>query len=79
MFATWYNCNSLNSAFKIIIKQQDGTIYNILYFTLQTGNPNINDIIIMLNTSLSGYVISSYDKLTNKIYYKRDPALIQNT
>ena len=78
MFATWYNCNSLNSAYKLVSRKQDTSIFNILYFTLQQGNPNINDIIIMLNASLSGFVISSYDKLTNKIFYKRDPILTQN-
>lgn len=79
MFATWYNCNSLNSAYKLVSRKQDTSIFNILYFTLQPGNPNINDIVAMLNNSLIGYVITTYDKITNKLIYKRDSILTQDT
>jgi len=79
MFATWYNCNSLNSAYKLVSRKQDTSIFNILYFTLQQGNPNINDIVLMLNNILIGYVITTYDKITNKLIYKRDPILTQDT
>ena len=78
-FASWYNCTTSNSSYKLVCKAQNGSIYQILYYNLQVGNPNVNDLKTMLEASISTYIIITYDKVKNKFFYVRNPLFIEDT
>jgi hypothetical protein len=46
-------------------------ITSIFDYTLQDGNPNVNDVRTNLNVLLLNKVVVSYDRIRNKFLYKR--------
>jgi hypothetical protein len=46
-------------------------ITSIFDYTLQDGNPNVNDVRTNLNSLLLNKVVVSYDRIRNKFLYKR--------
>ena len=44
---------------------------NYGYFTLNSGNPNVYDLVSDINIKLSGYLTCTYNEIKNKITYTR--------
>jgi len=71
-FNTWFNCiDEFNNQFDLLIFNNSGNITLSNSYKLNTGNPNVNDVKTNLNNMLGSYLTVSYDKLKNKLIYKR--------
>ena len=71
-FNTWFNCiDNFNNQFEIIIKDIDGDIVSKNSYKLYEGNPNVNDVKNNLNTILSPFITTTYDRTRNKFIFKR--------
>ncbi len=60
-----------NNEFQIIIKNIDDEIFETYNYSLNDGNPNVNDVKTNLNNSLLNKINVSYDKQRNKFIFKR--------
>ena len=57
--------------FQIVMCNMDDEITSIFDYTLQDGNPNVNDVRTNLNSILLNKVAIQYDRIRNKFIYKR--------
>ena len=57
--------------FQIVMCNMNDEITSIFDYTLQDGNPNVNDVRTNLNVLLLNKVVVSYDRIRNKFLYKR--------
>ncbi len=60
-----------NNMFQIVMCNMNDVITSIFDYTLQDGNPNVNDIRTNLNGLLLNKVVISYDRIRNKFIYIR--------
>jgi len=76
----YLNCiDGFNNDFHIIIKNINNEIVETYIYSLNDGNPNVNDVRSNLNNLLLNKVIVSYDKQRNKLMFKRTlPVSSQN-
>jgi hypothetical protein len=71
-YNSWFNCiEGFNNIFQIIVKNMNDEITSIFNYTLQDGNPNVNDVRTNLNILLLNKVVVQYDRIRNKFIYKR--------
>jgi hypothetical protein len=57
--------------FQIVMCNTNDEITSIFNYTLQEGNPNVNDVRTNLNNLLLNKVVVQYDRIRNKFIYKR--------
>ena len=74
----FYQCNSNSNYFTLIFKTSLNELYLTQKLYLNVGNPNIYDLLIDINSKLSGYLTCSYDNIKNKITYTRIYAQTSN-
>ena len=74
----FYQCNSNSNYFTLIFKTSLNEPYLTQKLYLNIGNPNIYDLLIDINSKLSGYLTCSYDNIKNKITYTRIYAQTSN-
>ena len=55
--------------FQIVMCNMNDEITSIFDYTLQDGNPNVNDVRTNLNGLLLNKVVVSYDRVRNKFLY----------
>jgi len=70
----FYQCNINSNSFKIIFRTNLNVVVvlaNYGYFTLNSGNPNVYDLVSDINIKLSGYLTCTYNEIKNKITYTR--------
>ena len=79
-YNSWFNCiDGFNNEFQIIIKNINDQIVETYNYSLNDGNPNVNDVRSNLNTLLLNMVNVTYDKQRNKFIFKRAlPVSTQN-
>jgi len=79
-YNSWFNCiDGFNNEFQIIIKNINDQIVETYNYSLNDGNPNVNDVRSNLNTLLLNMVNVTYDKQRNKFIFKRTlPVSINN-
>jgi hypothetical protein len=71
-YNSWFNCiQGFNNMFQIVMCNMTDEMTSIFDYTLQDGNPNVNDIRTSLNGLLLNKVVVSYDRIRNKFIYKR--------
>jgi hypothetical protein len=71
-YNSWFNCiDGFNNEFQIIIKNINDQIVETYNYSLNDGNPNVNDVRSNLNTLLLNMVTVTYDKQRNKFIFKR--------
>jgi len=71
-YNSWFNCiEGFNNMFQIVMCNMNDEITSIFDYTLQDGNPNVNDVRTNLNVLLLNKVVVSYDRIRNKFLYKR--------
>ena len=71
-YNSWFNCiEGFNNMFQIVMCNMNDEITAIFDYTLQDGNPNVNDVRTNLNVLLLNKVVVSYDRIRNKFLYKR--------
>jgi hypothetical protein len=71
-YNSWYNCiDGFNNEFQIIIKNSNDEIVETHNYSLNDGNPNVNDVKNNLNGLLVNKVNVTYDKQRNKFIFKR--------
>ena len=71
-YNSWFNCiEGFNNMFQIVMCNMNDEITAIFDYTLQDGNPNVNDVRTNLNGLLLNKVVVSYDRIRNKFLYKR--------
>ena len=71
-YNSWFNCiDGFNNMFQIVMCNMDDEITSIFDYTLQDGNPNVNDVRTNLNSILLNKVAIQYDRIRNKFIYKR--------
>ena len=74
----FYQCNINCNSFKIIFRTNLNAVYLTTNYTLNIGNPNVYDLIIDINTKLSGVLTCTYNEIKNKITYTRTYAQTTN-
>ncbi len=57
--------------FQIVMCNMNDEITTVNDYTLQDGNPNVNDVRTKSNSLLLNKVVVSYDRIRNKYLYKR--------
>ena len=70
----FYQCNINSNSFKLIFRTNLNVVVvlaNYGYFTLNSGNPNVYDLVSDINIKLSGYLTCTYNEIKNKITYTR--------
>jgi hypothetical protein len=79
-YNSWFNCiDGFNNDFHVIIKNNNNEVVDTYMYSLNDGNPNVNDVRSNLNNLLLDKVIVSYDKQRNKLMFKRTlPVSSQN-
>ena len=79
-YNSWFNCiDGFNNDFHIIIKNINNEIVETYIYSLNDGNPNVNDVRLNLNNLSLDKVIVNYDKQRNKLMFKRTlPVSSQN-
>ena len=71
-YNSWFNCiEGFNNMFQIVMCNTNDEITSIFNYTLQDGNPNVNDVRTNLNILLLNKVVIQYDRIRNKFIYKR--------
>ena len=71
-YNSWFNCiDRFNNEFHIIIKNIDNETIQTYMYSLNDGNPNVNDVRSNLNSLLINKVVVGYDKQRNKLMFKR--------
>ena len=71
-YNSWFNCiEGFNNMFQIVMCNTNDEITSIFNYTLQDGNPNVNDVRTNLNNLLLNKVVVQYDRIRNKFIYKR--------
>ena len=71
-YNSWFNCiEGFNNMFQIVMCNMNDEITTVYDYTLQDGNPNVNDVRTNLNGLLLNKVVVSYDRIRNKFLYKR--------
>jgi len=71
-YNSWFNCiNEFNNEFQIVIKNSNNEIVESYFYSLNDGNPNVNDVKANLNSLLLNKVDVSYDRQRNKFMFKR--------
>ena len=71
-YNSWFNCiDGFNNMFQIVMCDMNDEITTVYDYTLQDGNPNVNDVRTNLNGLLLNKVVVSYDRVRNKFLYKR--------
>ena len=71
-YNSWFDCiDGFNNMFQIVMCNMDDEIASIFEYTLQDGNPNVNDVRTNLNSILLNKVVVQYDRIRNKFIYKR--------
>ena len=71
-YNSWFNCiDGFNNEFQIVIRNIIGEVVTVYDYTLNDGNPNVNNVKSNLNTLLLNKVEVSYDKQRNKFIFKR--------
>ena len=71
-YNSWFNCiEGFNNMFQIVMCNMNDEITSIFDYTLQDGNPNVNDVRTNLNILLLNKVVIQYDRIRNKFIYKR--------
>ena len=55
----------------VMCNMNDEIVTTIFDYTLQDGNPNVNDVRTNLNGLLLNKVVVSYDRIRNQFLYKR--------
>jgi hypothetical protein len=75
-FNTLYQMDETNNEFSLIIRNSDGDIHQLLFYSLDNcvGNPNVYDIRNELNELLNGYISITYDKIKNLFVFTRTKA-----
>ncbi len=64
-YNSWFNCiDGFNYMFRIVMCNMDDEITSIFDYTLQDGNPNVNDVRTNLNGLLINKVVVSYDRIS---------------
>jgi hypothetical protein len=61
----FYNINSLNDRFDIIIKDQSNVVVNTISFSIYNGNYSVNNFKDYINTNLSSYISMTYSSVRN--------------
>ena len=70
----FYQCNINSNSFKLIFRTNLNVVVvlaNYGYFILNSGNPNVYDLVSDINIKLSGYLTCTYNEIKNKITYTR--------
>ena len=70
----FYQCNINSNSFKLIFRTNFNVVVvlaNYGYFTLNSSNPNVYDLVSDINIKLSGYLTCTYNEIKNKITYTR--------
>ena len=71
-YNSWFNCiEGFNNMFQIVMCNTNDEITTVYDYTLQDGNPNVNDVRTNLNVLLLNKVVVQYDRIRNKFIYKR--------
>jgi len=74
----FYQCNINSNSFKIIFRTNLNAVYLTTNYNLNIGNPNVYDLMIDINSKLSGYLTCTYNEIKNKITYTRTYAQTTN-
>ena len=70
-YNSWFNCiDGFNNMFQIVMCNMDDEITSIFDYTLQDGNPNVNDVRTNLNSILLNKVAIQYDRIRNNLFLK---------
>ena len=72
-YNTFYQMDSTNNEFNLIVRNADGDIHQLLIFSFEDciGNPNVYNIRDELNTLLNDYCSVTYDKIKNVFLFTR--------
>ncbi len=75
---TFYQCNNNSNLFQIIFRRNDNSIFMIIDFNLNIGNPNVYELLSNINSLISVYGSTTYNTLNNKFSFIRTYALTTN-
>jgi hypothetical protein len=68
---SFYHCNNDSNRFQIIFRNNLNNMYTIQDYYLTNGNSNIYDVFSNINSLISVYMTTSYNRITNKFTYTR--------
>ena len=74
----FYHCNNNSNKFQIVFRNNANNIYMTQDYFFNNGNPNVYDVLNNLNSLTSVYMVSTYNRITNKFSFTRTYAQTTN-